>query len=133
MEEITVTTRIETFHLKRKPIAPRRFWFRSVCGIPPSRVPAGQIYLQNHGCPSPVISITNTGRRITNTRRIKYLNHRRNFSPGRVLIFFTKGILKRRSCTSPKGHKNRRQNAPGKCQLQQEYLQHKEKHNNHGC
>ena len=86
----TVRIRIKTFHLKRNPMALFRDLFRRTRGIPPSKVPTGQINLQNHGSPKPVISTTNKGSRITKTLRITNLKYRKNFSPGNFLIFFIK-------------------------------------------
>ncbi len=107
-----IPIRMATFHLNKKPTAALRFLFISTRGIPPSKVPTGQMYLQNHGFPNPVISITNIGRIITKTARIKNRSHLRYFSPFTLLIFFTKGILKSRSWTKPKGHKKPQTNLP---------------------
>ena len=54
-----------SFQLYRKPAAARIELSRRTRGIPPSRVPAGQIYLQNQASPSPVISIMHIGSNMT--------------------------------------------------------------------
>lgn len=92
-----MTIKMATFHLNKKPIAERKVLFIKTSGIPPSKVPTGQIYLQNQGFPKPVISITNIGRIITKTVRIIKRMHRRIFSPFNSLTFFTKGILNNKS------------------------------------
>ena len=97
IENTTVSIRIKSFHLNKKPIAFLKDLFNKTRGMPPSKVPAGQMNLQNHGSPSPVISTTNKGRRITKIARITNRKYRKNFSPGRFLIFLTKGILNSKS------------------------------------
>ncbi len=97
IEKITVKKRIKTFHLNKNPAALRKDLFKRTNGIPPSSVPAGHINLQNHGNPSPVISSAASGRIITKTARMIKRRKRKNFSPGRFLIFFINGILKSKS------------------------------------
>ena len=89
-----------------QPTALRMDLFSSTRGIPPSSVPAGQISLQKYGAPWPMISTTNMGSMITNTRKITYFSFRRSLSPRNVRIFFGKGILFNRSWISPKGQRN---------------------------
>ena len=89
-----------------QPTALRMDLFSSTSGIPPSSVPAGQISLQKYGAPCPMISTTNMGSMITNTRKITYFSFRRSLSPRNVRIFFGKGILFNRSWISPKGQRN---------------------------
>ena len=98
-----VITRIVFFHMYSQPTALRMDLFSSTSGIPPSSVPAGQISLQKYGAPWPMISTTNMGSRITNTRKITYFSFRRSLSPRNVRIFFGKGILFNRSWISLKG------------------------------
>lgn len=88
-----VITRIVFFHMYSQPTALRMDLFSSTSGIPPSSVPAGQISLQKYGAPWPMISTTNMGSMITNTRKITYFSFRRSLSPRNVRIFFGKGIL----------------------------------------
>ena len=64
-----------------QPTALRMDLFSSTSGIPPSSVPAGQISLQKYGAPCPMISTTNMGSMITNTRKITYFSFRRSLSP----------------------------------------------------
>ena len=101
-----VITRIVFFHMYSQPTALRMDLFSSTSGIPPSSVPAGQISLQKYGAPWPMISTTNMGSMITNTRKITYFSFRRSLSPRNVRIFFGKGILFNRSWISPNGQRN---------------------------
>ena len=98
-----------------QPTALRMDLFSSTRGIPPSSVPAGQISLQKYGAPCPMISTTNIGSMITNTRKITYFSFRRSLSPRNVRIFFGKGILFNRSWISPKGREIRHTSLPSKC------------------
>ena len=97
MESTTVRIRIKSFHLNKKHTAFCNDLLNKTSRMQPSKVPAGQMNLQNHGSPSPVMSTINNGRRITKTARITNRKYRKNFSPGRFLIFLTKGILNSKS------------------------------------
>ena len=103
-----------SFQRYRKPVAARIELSRRTKGIPPSRVPAGHMYLQNQTSPSPVKSIMNNGNRMTRSPSMMNLNHLSPFSPGSRCILPTKGILNSRSCTRPKGHRKPQINLPSR-------------------
>ena len=85
------------FQRYRKPVAARIELSRNTKGIPPSNVPAGQMYLQNHASPNPVKSIIHSGSNITKNPSMANLIHLSPFSPGSRCIFRTIGILNSRS------------------------------------
>lgn len=91
IEAVIVNSNKNTFQEKIKPIACLKEGFIITKGIPASKVPAGQMYLQKKGSPMPNIFTTNIGRMITNTRSIKYLEYFTGFLLD-ILNFF-EGIL----------------------------------------
>ena len=73
-----------TFQENSAPARLPRDSSRSTRGIPPSRVPAGHMYLQNAGTGSLVAILNTMGSSITNTIRITYFS----FDKIRVTRFF---------------------------------------------
>ena len=74
--------------------------------IAPSKVPAGQMYLQKPGSGSPFSwNALISGRPITKTNNNTYLKYDKHLV---ILLFLTFGvlILYNNSCKSPTGHKN---------------------------
>lgn len=92
-ERITIVSKIVNLNLYKNPIAVLKVLLSIIRGILASNVPTGQIYLQNQGSPFPKKSEINIGKIITNTNKKRNLKYFNIFSPGRILIFFIKGIL----------------------------------------
>ena len=78
IDSTTMSTNRNIFQLNSQPTAERKVGLESRSGTPPNRVPLGQMYLQNHGSPMPVIPTTVIGSRMTNstsTTYLRYLSH----------------------------------------------------------
>ena len=80
MEEMTVNISRNIFQLNSHPVISRRLSFFSIRGIPPSSVPAGQIYWQKYGGAIPKGLARNMGNNMTGTASITYFRYRRGFS-----------------------------------------------------
>lgn len=80
-----------TFQENIKPMACLKDGFINTKGMPASKVPAGQMYLQKNGSPIPTTFTTNIGRMITNIMSIKYFANFAGFLLD-ILNFFD-GIL----------------------------------------
>lgn len=93
--------RTATLNVKSRATTARSSPCDSNRGIPPSRVPAGQIYLQKAGSPTPAKFLSATGRIKTKTKRITYFMYFANL--GRWNL--GEGILCSNSCKKPNGHK----------------------------
>ena len=100
----TITTSTNNLKWNKIPASPLSAAFAAIWNRPPSSVPAGQIYLQKNGDPTPVSSTRKAGRRITIKIRIKYLIYLAGRSIFAGTLYFGSGILCSRSCTSPNGH-----------------------------
>lgn len=73
MLRIIIVTSITNFHVKSLPSAARMLLSASESGIPPSRIPCGQIYLQKYGMEIPAWFVIRIGNTITAMIRIPYL------------------------------------------------------------
>ena len=62
-----MVTSSRLFQLNKTPIAERSPGLDASSGQPPSSVPLGQMYLQNHGSPIPAAPSTVIGRMMTNS------------------------------------------------------------------
>lgn len=106
--------RIPNFHKNRLPAAARIPSSVMVSGMPPKRMPAGQIYLQKVGSPMPTGFTRNMGNRMTKKMRSRYLILRRKRSPGSFFIFwewnFVQQFLKQSKRVKPAAYKT-----PEKC------------------
>ena len=76
MEEMMVKINRNIFQLNSHPIISRRLSFFSIRGMPPSNVPAGQIYWQKYGGAMPKGLARNIGNNITGTASITYFRYR---------------------------------------------------------
>jgi len=81
----------------------RRFALSANSGSPASSVPAGQMYLQNAGAPTPSRHQKYTGKRSTKITATAYFS-RLSFCVKAFLRSLGEGILYNKSCASPKGH-----------------------------
>ena len=102
-ESSKIASRIPSFQRNSPPA-----WLRSASlapsrGSAPSRVPEGQRYLQKAGT---LAKPPNRNMEPTHTSRtsVTYFPYFRTRWPGRRFFFLKRGILCKRSCTSPKGH-----------------------------
>ena len=68
IESTTMNPSIESFSAVSSPAAEARLSFMLISGMPPSSIPLGQMYLQNHGS-----AFTSSGRQITIIIRKAYL------------------------------------------------------------
>ena len=83
--------------------------------VPPPEYLPGRSAYRNKGLPCPIMSVRNSGSRITNTRNITYFSFRSSLSPSeRSGSFLGKGILFSKSWISPKGHRNPHTSLPEK-------------------
>ena len=105
MHRRRIAARTNTFHEKRNPSSGLNCSFAIVRGIPPSMVPAGQMYLQKPG------TAFTSGIMITNPINMTYFRYERILVILLFLIFGT-GILAISSCKNPKGHKKPQMNLP---------------------
>lgn len=65
----TVSSRIHNFHANKKPIASRSMALLTISGIPPSKIPDRQMYLQKYGDACPMMSTVNMGSKMENTTK----------------------------------------------------------------
>ena len=74
---ITVMMSNAIFQINRFPAAFLNVSSSAVSEIPAINVPDGQMYLQNHGLPWPMMSVTASGSMITNIINIAYFSFTR--------------------------------------------------------
>ncbi len=76
-----INRRMLNFQLNKNPIDSLKFSFPKISGIPPKKVPDGQIHLQNQGSPPPATFTIATGRIITNIIKTRYFKYFKYLSP----------------------------------------------------
>ena len=82
---------MQLFQVKSAPRLARMLSLAMARGMPPSRMPAGQRYLQKKGSPMPTSLTTVMGRTMTKSTKIPYFSQVRGRS--RLVPNFLVGIL----------------------------------------
>ena len=95
-----ITSINKNFQPNKSPMPSRRFALSAKSGSPASNVPAGQMYLQNAGAPTPSCHQKYTGKRSRKITATAYFN-RLSFCVKAFLRSLGEGILYNKSCTSP--------------------------------
>lgn len=103
-------SKMQLFHVNSAPRLARMPPSAIDSGMPPSRIPAGQIYLQKNGSPKPTSFTIVMGRTITKTTRMTYLRQVRKCSF--LVLHFLWGSCEAIPETIQRDTKNRIQRAP---------------------
>ena len=103
MDKHRIPTRIPSFQKNSGPICPRRLSLAASRGKAPKKVPDGQRYLQKAGIFAKLPPKRNQDPIHTSRRRTAYFPYFRIWWKGSRFLLRNRGILYRRSCTSPNG------------------------------
>ena len=107
-----IRTSIKNFHLNKNPIANTAPLFNKTSGKAPSRVPAGQRYLQKNGMPDPLSSLMISGNNITRKIRTGYFIYLNILSAFSGTFNFGTGIIYKSSSIRPKRQSQPQINLP---------------------